>query len=243
MALNITPLKTRVFLPGDDLVDFVFDHLPGHKLATGSVLAITSKIVSLAENRVHDKSNINKHDLAREDAEIVVGDVGYNSLLTVTRGVMILSAGIDESNSPDNGFILYPLNPGRSLLALYTALAAKIGHTQFGMIMTDSRSAPLRNGVTGVALACCGFHGAKSRIGNKDIFGRPLKSTIVNIADSLAAACVVMMGEADEQQPLALISGADIEFVQADTTNEIAMTYSDDLYQPLLAALRAMKKD
>lgn len=184
----------------------------------------------------HD--NTDRHTIAREDAEIIIGDVGYGSLLTVTRGVMILSAGIDESNSPDGSFILYPENPAASLEKLYHHLCAAAGHDQFGLIMTDSRSAPLRNGVTGVALACCGFHGLHNRVGDVDLFGRPLKSTKVNIADSLAAACVLMMGEADEAQPLALVTGADVVFTPHDTTAEIFIPYDEDIYLPLLASLR-----
>lgn len=219
-------------------MSFVITHLPNGMIPRGSILAITSKICSLAEGRTHTKENTDKHDLARQDAEIVIGDVGYGSLLTVTRGVMILSAGIDESNSPEGTYILYPKSPPATLKSLFDQLVLHCGHTEFGLIMTDSRSAPLRNGVSGVALACCGFQGLQSRVGDLDLFGRPLKSTKVNIADSLAAAAVVMMGEANESQPLALITGAKVSFIPSDTTLDIAMLYDDDLYLPLLAALK-----
>ena len=214
------------------------DHLPTHTIPHGAIVAITSKIFSISEKNLHPHDGTDKHTIARADADFVVGDVGYGSMLTVTRGVMILSAGIDESNSPDGSFILYPRDPSASLFALYQNLVHAVGHDQFGLIMTDSRSAPLRNGVVGVALACCGFHGIQDRIGDTDLFGRPLKSTRVNIADGLAAACVFMMGEADEAQPLALVSGADVVFTPHDTTPEITMPYDKDMYEPLLSALR-----
>lgn len=216
----------------------MIDHLPDRTIPRGAIVAITSKIFSISEQNLHPRDGTDKHDIARADADFVVGDVGYGSMLTVTRGVMILSAGIDESNSPDGSFILYPRDPAASLFALYQDLVCAIGHQEFGLIMTDSRSAPLRNGVTGVALACCGFHGVQDRVGDTDLFGRPLKSTKVNIADALATACVLVMGEADEAQPLAIATGADVMFTPNDTTPEISMPYDKDMYEPLLAALR-----
>ncbi len=218
------------------------DHLPEHTIPRSAIVAITSKIFSISEHNLHPRGGTDKHTIARADADFIVGDIGYGSMLTVTRGVMILSAGIDESNSPDGSFILYPKDPAASLFALYHELVASVGHAEFGLVMTDSRSAPLRNGVVGVALACCGFHGVHDRVGDNDLFGRPLKSTKVNIADAIAAACVLMMGEADECQPIAIAAGADVVFTPHDTTPEIAIPYDRDMYEPLLKALSEKEK-
>jgi F420-0:gamma-glutamyl ligase len=91
----------------------------------------------------------------------------------------------------------------------------------------------LRNGVTGVALAWWGFRASRTLVGERDLFGRAFKMTSVNVADSVAAAAVLAMGEGAEARPLALVRYDEAEFTDADPDPaEARMEPARDLYLP-----------
>ena len=116
------------------------------------------------------------------------------------------------------------------------------GLNHLGVIITDSITTPLCWGVTGATIAHSGFLALNNFVGHPDIFGRALNMTKVNIANALAAAAVLVMGEADEQTPLAVLS--DLPFVQfqaGDPTpaelHGLHIALEDDLYAPLLKSV------
>ena len=157
--------------------------------------------------------------------------------LTIKHGLLIPSAGIDESNSENGDYILYPKDPFASARRLCQAIKEKLKLKNFGIILTDSHTHPLRRGVTGIALAYDGFFPWKNLIGEPDLYGRKMKMTSVNVVDSLAVAAVFVMGEAAEQQPLALIETNDVVFTdKAPQPEDIRIPLEEDLYGPLIAA-------
>lgn len=233
MGLSVLPVKTAIFHPGDDLVEFLVHHLQDRPLQERSILAITSKIVSLAEGRIVPFASIDKKDLIRQEANHYLGEIGYGVSLTITHGLLVAAAGIDESNSENGDYIVYPKNPTVSAEKLHTALKKRLGLKELGIILTDSRTGPLRLGVVGVSLAYAGFHPLRNMIGKDDIFGRPLKMTKINLTDSLAAAAVLMMGEADERCPLAVVENAPVEFTDHPRREDLEVAPEDDMYLPL----------
>ncbi len=80
-------------------------------------------------------------------------------------------------------------------------------------------------------------------MGQKDIFGRVLKFSKTDIADSLATSAVLEMGEGREQQPLAVITGATVEWTEVVDTTELAMDPKDDVYAPMFAHLLKEKDE
>ena len=100
---------------------------------------------------------------------------------------------------------------------------------------------PLRAGVIGAAVGYAGFKGVKDWRGQEDIFGRSLQTTLVDRADSLASAATLLMGEANEQQPLCVIENAPVEFVEKTHPQEIKYPAQDDLYAPLLKAVKLIQ--
>lgn len=233
--MKTIPLRTSVFRIGDDLTEFILKNLKKRTLKEGDVLAITSKIVSLAENRVVSKKDYpDKATLIRKEADVYIGPAAYDCHLTIKHGILIPSAGIDESNSEGDLYILFPEDPYTSAQKLWKVLRKHFGIKKLGILMTDSHTTPLRRGVTGISLAHFGFRGTKSLVHRPDIFGRQLKYTYVNHADALAASAVYLMGEADEQTPMALIRGLDLEFTSRDTRNDCQIPLKEDIYMPLL---------
>ena len=233
--MTIKAITTSVFQKNQSLISFILKHA-GQLITEKSILCVTSKIVSLAEGRVVCLKNQDKTKLIKQESELYIGEIGYGTHLTIKEGMLIPSAGVDESNSPTKGeCILYPKNPFKQADTLRKALQKKLGLKQIGLIITDSRTFPLRAGTVGVALSYSGFKGVKSLIGKKDLFGRPLKITRMNLVDSLASSAVMLMGEGAECCPLAVIQNIPLVWTTKTQPKEVKIDLKKDLYYPLLS--------
>lgn len=228
---KVIPIKTKVFKREQNLVEFIIKALSQKKLSDGDVICITSKIVSLAENRIVLKKNVkSKKDLIQKEADVYIGDSLYNHHITIKNNLLIPAAGIDESNADSEYYILYPTDPYQSAKKIHQYLKTKFKLKKLGIILTDSHTTPLRRGVTGISIAHCGFHGLQSYVGKKDLFGKKLKFTHVNIVDSLASMAVYFMGESNESKPIVIIKNAKVKFTSKNVKNEIAVSAKEDIY-------------
>ncbi len=226
--MKVTAVKTDIFAEGDDLVAFIHKHVP--KLREGSVILISSKVVALAERRTAPASQ--KEALIKKESSWRK-KILSKWWLTVRDGVVIVNAGIDESNSSDGKLILLPKDCFASAQRLYASFLQNYKIRNVGVVITDSRVAPLRAGVTGVALGYAGFKGVRDYRGKKDIFGKTLEVTQTNIADSLATAATLVMGEGSEQQPIAIIEDAPVVFVKKVNRREVSIPMKFDMYRRL----------
>lgn len=227
------PIKTRVFREGNDLFVFITDYFK--KIPEKSVIVVTSKIVALAEKRTAIiENNETKEKLIRAESEFAV--LTKHVWLTVKDGMVMASAGIDESNAKGK-LILLPKNSFKTAHFLRNKLRKHYGVRHLGVLITDSHTIPLRAGVTGVALGYAGFRGVKDYRGTPDIFGRKFKFSRTDVADSLATAAVFVMGEGNEQQPLAIIEKIPIEFCDKIHHKELHIDIKDDMYRPLFSQL------
>ena len=238
--MQINAIKTDRVTQPQDLNRFVEVALP--ILTEGTIVVITSKVVSLCEGRTVNMTTISKKDLIQREADCVIPSDREDEriVLTYKNRILIPSAGIDESNS--NGrYILYPKDPFLSAKNLYAYLKQQRHLKHLGIVITDSHTTPLRRGVTGIALAWWGFQPCKSLVGAPDLFGHPLQVTHINVADALAVSAVFNMGESSECTPLAIITNAPhVQFddgIMAHNIDEIAIDPQIDLYRPLLKAL------
>lgn len=239
--MKVRPVKTQKITPGNDLYGVLNDSIA--RLPENSVLAITSKIISLCENNVVKIGSIDKDDLIHDQADFYLPvDKAYNINLTIKNNILIPSAGIDESNG--NGYyILWPEDPQKSANEIKEYLTKKFKLNNLGIIIVDSKTTPLRWGVIGTALAHSGFTALIDYTGKLDIFGRKFKFEKANIADSLAVAAVAVMGEGSEQTPIALIE--DIPFVEFQSGNptdaeleNLKIDMKNDLYKELLTSVK-----
>ena len=218
--MNVRAVRTRLFSEGDDLAMFIERHIP--KMKEGSILVVASKAVALAEGRTADTTD--KEKLIKQESS-------WRKKI-LPKWWLTVRPGIDESNS--NGkLVLLPEDCFASAKRLRLGLLKKYGLKKLGVIITDSRVAPLRAGVTGVALGYAGFRGIRDYRGKKDIFGKKLEVTRTNVADSLATAATLVMGEGSERQPLAIIEGAPVEFSERTNPREVLIPLADDIYRGL----------
>ena len=243
----ITPIRTKKVVLGDKLVDILIGSIK--ELSEESVIIITSKIVAITEGRVAPLTT-NKEDLIRQEADRIFvndkTDPAWKFLLTMKDNIILPWAGIDESNS--NGmFVLWPKNPMGSAEKIWQFLRKKFHLKHLGIIIADSTFLPLRTGSISVGIGWCGFVPVKSLIGQQDVFGKKLQYTNKGFVDSLAIAAGLTMGEASEQQPLAVITDIPgIKFVQRKPTKEEidSMHYplKNDTFGPLIEAVKWEKK-
>jgi len=239
--VRIEAIKTHKITTEDRNIFKILDQYV-HQVKDKSVLAITSKIISICEGRLVKIGAVSKVNLIEQEADYYIPpeESKYNITLTIKRNLLAPTAGIDESNG--NGYyILWPKNPQETANRIRRYLVNRYHLKQAGVIITDSKTTPLRYGVTGMALVHSGFRALNNYIGNPDIFGRKLEVTKVNIMDGLAAAAVLIMGEGSEQTPIAVIT--DIPFVKFIRSNpsekelaEMKIDIGEDLYSSLLTA-------
>lgn len=206
-----------------------------------SILAVTSKVVAIIEGRIVSPEDFSMVELiARESSAYIPAEKNaYGVFLCIKHNRLIPNAGIDQSNA-DGNLILLPSNPQEQAQAIRQYIAEKLGLAAFGVIVTDSTTAPLRTGVVGICLAHAGFSALRDLVGKPDLYGRQLRFTKVNVADALAAAAVLAMGESNEQTPLAVITELPdfIEFrAESPTRQELQDLTIDperDLYGQLI---------
>ncbi len=229
--------------PGDNVADLILQGLAasGFALRRGDIVVVAQKIVSKAERRVVDLREVTPSARAqtvaaevdkdprlvelilRESTEVVRHR--KNVLVVAHRsGIVLANAGIDASNvsADEHRVLLLPEDCNRSCREIRARLAKDTG-IEAGVLMIDSLGRAWRNGTVGVALGAAGLPTLLDLRGTPDLFGRELRSTEVGIADEIAAAASMLMGQAGEGTPVVLLRGL---------TLPVADGSADDLIRP-----------
>jgi coenzyme F420-0:L-glutamate ligase / coenzyme F420-1:gamma-L-glutamate ligase len=264
--MDVQELHTPMIGEGTDLVPVLADAVAARGMETlrdGDVVCVTSKVVSVSQGRVVDLATAGTCTLARpegtslpslryatkftlhpglaalalSEAEVVF--VGEDAVVffTLMDGTWMANAGVDLSNVREGAAILWPDDPWGWASKFRRRLCAQFRLTDLGVVLTDSRVPHLRRGVTGIAIAYAGFEGVQSEIGHPDLFGHPLRVTEKAVADDLAAAAVLVCGEAAEQTPFALVRGAPVVFTDRTIApSEVRVDPARDLYAGIYSA-------
>ena len=231
--MQITPIKTRIFKEKEDLFSFILEQVK--HINENSILVVTSKIVALSEGRTAlYKNEKQKITLIKKESDFTFKTKIV--WLTFKDGMVMANAGIDESNAKGK-LIFLPKDSFKSAEILRKKLMQHFQLKNLGILITDSRLLPLRAGAVGMAVGYAGFEGVRNYIGKKDIFGRVLKMSKTDVADSLATSAVFCMGEGKEQQPLVLINDAPGCFVKKINKKELKISPNKDLYLPLFGSI------
>ncbi len=243
----VRPIRTHKITAKDkDIFKILDRYVTSFK--NNSILAITSKIISICEGSIISTDYANKDKLITDNASHYLerGKSKYNVMLTITDDNLVPSAGIDESNGFGN-YILRPKNPQKTANSIREYLRKRFKRKHVGVLITDSRTTPLRWGTTGMMIANSGFEALNDFIGKPDLFGRKLIMTKVGIADGLSASAVLVMGEGNEQQPLVVIENTPfVKFQERNPTSkelrDLRIAIKDDLYAPILTKADWKKK-
>ena len=236
--------------PGDDLAGLIRQGLARAdlKLVTGDVLVIAQKIISKAEGRQCLLSSVQPSaradQLANETGkdprlvELILRE--SRQVLRWRPGVLIVehrlgfvcaNAGIDHSNveGEEDSVLLLPKDPDASAQAMRKALTDADGPAP-GILIIDSHGRAWRMGTVGVAIGLAGLPGLLDLRGTPDLYGRKLEVTQVGLADELAAAGSLLLGQAGEGTPVVHVRGLPYPLRDA-SLGELIRPESEDLFR------------
>ncbi|MCX9086272.1 MAG: coenzyme F420-0:L-glutamate ligase [Candidatus Methanoperedens sp.] len=228
--MQLIGIKTPLIIPGDDIAVVLCDAMETARITPqeNDIFVLAESAVATAEGRVVKLDTVKPSKKAielsktyqndprkmelimRESDEILGGIPGV--VVTITKGVLSPSAGIDNSNAPEGYVVLLPADPEKSAIGIRKKLMKKY-NCNIAVIVGDSRTQPLRLGCVGIALGCAGIEPVEDIRGRKDLFGKPLLITRRATADNLVSAAQIIMGEADESTPAVLIRDAPAVFI------------------------------
>ncbi len=214
-------------------------------LKTGDIVAVSSKIVGIVENRIRyldsvrpgskARSLARKHSLTPafaqavlDEADMVVGGV-KGALLTVKNGDAVANAGIDRKNAPEGAVVLWPSNADLSARNIRLSIRRRSAKN-VGVVIVDSRVSSMRLGTTGFAIGCAGFEPVEDIRGTLDLSGRRIEITLRAIADGIAASAQLVMGEASEQIPFAIVRDAPVKLSNGHGIRSAKLTWNRCLY-------------
>ncbi len=226
--LELFAIRTEIITQESGLVDSLMEAMDkqGLRIDSNDVLAIASKIVAIAQRRLVRLDSLKpsraaKHlaqrlNLEPDFVEVVLqeADEVYDGLpkamLTVKDNILTANAGVDQKNAPSGHVVLWPKSPYKTAEKIRKEILEKT-RKRVGVIIVDSRITPLRMGTTGLALAVAGFEPVRDYTKDTDLFNRAITITRHAIADDLASAAHVLMGESNEQTPAVLIKDAPVK--------------------------------
>ncbi len=222
IAVEGLPLSKK----GDNLGQLIVEAAKkqGTPLQERDVLVVTHVFVSKAEGNiinldtvVPSKRAIEIAEKTRKDpalVEVVLQEakdiirIGPNSIITETRsGIISANAGVDRSNVlGERNVAPLPKDPNASAQNIRAEIKRLTGVT-VAVIVSDTHGRPFRMGEINVAVGVAGFKPIRDRRGEKDLFGYTLRIKQTAIADELASAAELVIGQASEGIPVAIIRG------------------------------------
>ncbi len=168
-------------------------------------LTPSGRAIDLAEKSGKDPKLVQA--ILDESNEIIC--VGPNFIITETKhGFVCANAGIDESNVGDGLATPMPKDPDKSASEIREYLESEFKQ-DIAVIITDTQGRAFRIGAIGTAIGCSGISPIWERVGEKDLYGRELETTVCATCDELSAAASLIMGQADEGLPVVVLRGFD----------------------------------
>jgi coenzyme F420-0:L-glutamate ligase/coenzyme F420-1:gamma-L-glutamate ligase len=222
---------------GDDLGEIILESLENMDLPIedGDVLVIAETAVAKVEGETIDLDELDPSEEALElsfttgkDPKLVeaiiqeseeILKVGPDFIISETRqGFVCANAGIDESNIELGLAKPIPPDPDAAASDVRNTIKSSTGK-KIAVVISDTQGRPFREGAIGVAIGISGMEPLWDRRGETDLYGRELKTTTIAVADELASAASIVMGQGNEGLPVILIRGVDyFEFLQSESS-------------------------
>jgi len=244
IALSDMPLVAA----GDNLAELIADALQKSdiELDDHDVLVVAQKIVSKAEDRLVDLSTV----VPSEQAQRRAGETGKNPRLVelilresvrvirqtdsliiteTTFGAVMANSGVDQSNIEAGHALLLPEDPDRSAATLRQKLMQRFSRT-VGVVIADSMGRAWRTGIVGHAIGVAGVEALVDLRASLDLFGRALRATQIGLADEIAAAGTMVMGQGAEGRPVVLVRGFG-KFDQPTNAKALVRDKDHDLFR------------
>ncbi|MEM3956241.1 MAG: coenzyme F420-0:L-glutamate ligase [Candidatus Bathyarchaeia archaeon] len=234
---------------GDDLGLLICEAAArqGTPIEDGDIIVVTHVVVSRAEGSVVNLNEISPSKFAETIAERFGKDpalvevilresnsivrMGDGHIIAETKhGFICANAGVDKSNVPgDRNVALLPRDPDLSARRIRHRIKEITGK-DVAIIISDTHGRPLREGEINVAIGVAGIKPIRDRRGDKDLFGYTLRVKRIAVADELSSAAELVIGQADEGIPVAIIRGYKYEPSEDATAKELIMPREKDLF-------------
>lgn len=254
-SVKLPIIKKKVQLP-----DLIIDTLRSNdiSLQNRDIIVISEKIVATSQGRIINLSKVDKiSDKARRlskkydmderlvelilrEANLILGGMTH-VILAKVGNFLIANAGIDQSNAGIGNVVLLPKNIERIVWDFWKIFKETYNLDKLGVIIADSRVQPLRKGTIGLAIATAGFEPIEDMRGQPDLFGRPLAITMRAIADDLASAAQFLLNEGNQQTPVVIIRGANVQFTE-DPKSTPEMPAEECLYMNIFSKYLLKKR-
>ncbi|MCW4046216.1 MAG: coenzyme F420-0:L-glutamate ligase [Candidatus Bathyarchaeota archaeon] len=235
---------------GDNLAELIFKAVEKQNtpLQEGDVIVVTHVAASKAEGNVVNLDEVVPSERAKEIAkqtgkepavvEVILREtkeivrMGNNSLIVETKsGIVCANAGVDRSNvEGERNLVLLPKDPDASARKIRQDIK-KLTGCNVAVIVSDTHGRPLRRGEINVAIGVAGIKPIRDRRGEKDLFGYVLRIKQTAIADELASAAELVIGQADEGVPVAIIRGYKYRADENVSARELTRPKEIDLFR------------
>ncbi len=227
-VVEIIPLRTIPdIVPGTDLGKVIVEACAREniEIQDRDIIVVASKIVSKAEGRIVKLDNVSPSNDAQKlseetglDPRLVelilregkVLKIKKGLIITLVRSIVCGNAGIDFSNVDGSGetVCLLPEDPDRSARKIRERIRELTGR-DVAVLIVDTCGRPFRRGVVNFVIGLAGINPFRSYIGKRDRYGYTMTKTVVCIADEVAAAAELVMGQGDESCPVAIVRGVE----------------------------------
>jgi coenzyme F420-0:L-glutamate ligase len=245
--MELIPIEMPFIQKGDDVVAIFRNiiHDKGIELEDGDIIAFADKIAAISEGRVINLESVEPSEEAKALAELYVLEPSFvevvlreadeifggvaRALLTVNNDIIIANAGMDHKNAPVHSATLWPSDPNETAAKLREELERTTGK-RVGVLLVDSHVSPMRMGTLGFALGIAGFRPVKDCRGMKDLYDKPLHITRINLADDLASAAHLVMGETTERIAIAIIRNSNVTITDDYDPREVVIPKEECLF-------------
>lgn len=235
--MELYSIKLPLIKKNDPLLEILKQNLKeqGRSLVEGDIIVIAEKVIATSQGRVVNLAKVKEistraHDLAKEydmderyvelilqESSMILGGLKH-VILAKVYDFLIANAGIDQSNAGEGNVVLLPSNLKEVVWDYWKELRKQYDLKNLGVIISDSRVQPLRKGTIGIAIATAGFEPVEDLRGQPDLFGRPMEITMRAIADDLTSAAQFLLSESNQQTPIVIIRGSNVEFTENPKT-------------------------
>jgi coenzyme F420-0:L-glutamate ligase / coenzyme F420-1:gamma-L-glutamate ligase len=235
---------------GDNIGELIVNAAKKQKtpLQDKDIIIVTHVVVSKAEGNIINLDEVTPSKKAKEIAkqtnkdpalvEVILREtkeivrVSQNSIITETKsGVICANAGIDRSNvSGDRNIVPLPKNPNASAQNIRQEIKRLTG-VDTAVIVSDTHGRPLRMGEINVAVGVAGIKPIRDRRGEKDLFGYVLRVKQTAVADELSSAAELVIGQANEGIPVAIIRGYNYQAAEDVTAFQLTRPKEKDLFR------------
>jgi coenzyme F420-0:L-glutamate ligase / coenzyme F420-1:gamma-L-glutamate ligase len=235
---------------GDNLGQLIVQSAEKQKtpIQEKDVIVVTHVVVSKAEGNIINLDNVVPSQQAKEIAlktnkdpalvEVILQEAkeivrcNRNSIIVETRsGIICANAGVDRSNvSGDRNVVPLPKKPNASAQHIRKEIKRLTG-ADVAVIISDTHGRPFRMGEINVAVGVAGINPIRDRRGEKDLFGYVLKIKQTAIADELSSAAELVIGQANEGIPAAIIRGYNYQTANNTSAVELTRPKEKDLFR------------